>query len=199
MSKSIMSRWYFGILYEDSGMETLQVVRSCTHALIWHDGEKTEDGEEKKKHCHYLVYFENARRHSAVASFLKTEERLVKPSRTPDENIRYLIHADNPEKKQYDPSDIEYSIELSRRVANAYKDRADCVSEDQKALQVIELLHQLSVYCSFTDFMVACCQAGLYGTFRAMGANAHYIWKEYRLVYSGTSDFMEGVSSEKNS
>lgn len=99
------------IVYVDSAPSDWRSVLDDTH-LRWvesplHDKDVNEDGTLKKAHWHVLISFEGP-------TTINTVKKLVEPLNAPEARkvgsarglVRYMIHMDNPEKYQYDKSDI---------------------------------------------------------------------------------------------
>jgi len=72
-----------------------------------HEGELNADESEKKEHWHVIMCWEGPTTQSVA---LGVTAKLNAPPPIPLESLRgyyrYLTHADNPEKKQYDTKDI---------------------------------------------------------------------------------------------
>lgn len=73
-----------------------------------HDADLNGDGSEKKKHIHFVFTFEG---NKSLEQIQEISDRLHSPNPMRIANlrsmVRYLIHADNPEKHQYQWSDIK--------------------------------------------------------------------------------------------
>lgn len=67
---------------------------------------KHQAGEIKKKHYHFVVQFDNPRYISGVAKELDIEERFIEVTQSFSGSKKYLLHWGNPEKYQYDSSDL---------------------------------------------------------------------------------------------
>lgn len=102
------------ILYPDSEAyncdEVLRVVKSlpgCEWYAVKHDCDTDENGELKKEHIHVVMRFDQVRTFFALAKDLGIEENMIERSKgTFKYAVRYLIHADQTEKYQYDISTI---------------------------------------------------------------------------------------------
>lgn len=110
--KSQRTKSYATLIYQDSMNPQWRDLLSSLHvpALVspLHDKDKNEDGSAKKAHYHVLLLYpaqksrEQASEDIAVFGGVGCEQ--VKNSTG---YARYLIHADNPEKAQYAPSDVQ--------------------------------------------------------------------------------------------
>lgn len=78
------------------------------YAYITHDSDVLEDGTPKTAHTHIVITFRDAKTFSSVNKMflrLKAEygaNTLIEPCIDLKQCLRYLVHADNPEKFQYD-------------------------------------------------------------------------------------------------
>ena len=101
---------WWGYLYEDSapeGFDTL--IRESGYECVWatHDKDATATGEIKEKHTHVAVRFAHAV-NAATAKEVLTSFGVKEASVQYRDNwravCRYMIHMDDPNKYQYDPS-----------------------------------------------------------------------------------------------
>ena len=103
----IKDRKFQGILYPDSESyrcdDVLNILKSTfpEFAYILHDKDVDENGELKKPHIHWVGRLKAARYLAALADDLGIAENMIERCRSFDAFIRYLIHADDPEKFQY--------------------------------------------------------------------------------------------------
>lgn len=105
------TRNYSSILYTESMKENfIEIMENeCVQAFIspLHDKDVNEDGEIKKAHYHVMIMYDNTK------TVQQAKEYFDKIGGVGCEKIastrgyaRYLIHADNPNKYQYDRSDV---------------------------------------------------------------------------------------------
>lgn len=114
-------RWTF-VTYPDSMPEMAEAIDIVTEsdstgkAVKWvrsplHDADVNGDESEKKSHWHWLVIFQTEKSFNQVCELT---EKLHAPrpqiASNPHGLIRYFVHADNPEKAQYNISDIAKSM-----------------------------------------------------------------------------------------
>ena len=103
----IKDRKYQGVLYPDSESyccdDVLNILKSTfpEFAYILHDKDVDENGELKKPHIHWVGRLKAARYLSALADDLGIAENMIERCRSFDAFIRYLIHADDPDKFHY--------------------------------------------------------------------------------------------------
>lgn len=103
----IKDRKYQGVLYPDSESyccdDVLNILKSTfpEFAYILHDKDVDENGELKKPHIHWVGRLKAARYLAALADDLGIAENMIERCRSFDAFIRYLIHADDPDKFHY--------------------------------------------------------------------------------------------------
>ena len=110
-TKSIKKRNWAFVLYPESAPDNWKdlLQQSGLPAVIspLHDKDKDPTGEPKKAHYHIILTYPGPTTYNAVKSFT---DRLNQPIPQPLESVqgyyRYLTHEDNPDKYQYDKSDI---------------------------------------------------------------------------------------------
>ena len=72
-----------------------------------HDGDENADGEQKKPHWHISLLYEGPKSYEQVQEVTKKVFATIpQPVASIKGLVRYMIHMDNPEKKQYDKSEI---------------------------------------------------------------------------------------------
>ena len=102
--------WTF-VLYEDSAPDNWrEILDELFLEWIespWHDKDINADGEQKKKHKHILLMFGGVKSYEQVKEIT---DKLCSPIPQRCHNakamVRYMAHLDNPEKAQYNVSDI---------------------------------------------------------------------------------------------
>ena len=105
------ARDWTAIVYPESAPENWRSILDETH-LRWiesplHDKDTNPDGEIKKAHYHIMLSFDGPTTKGSA-------EKILKQLNTPDIKkvgsarglVRYMIHMDNPEKYQYERSEI---------------------------------------------------------------------------------------------
>lgn len=110
-TKSIKKRNWAFVLYPESAPDNWRdlLQQSGLPAVIspLHDKDKDPTGEAKKAHYHIILTYPGPTTFNAVRAFT---ESLNQPIPQPLESVqgyyRYLTHEDNPDKYQYDKSDI---------------------------------------------------------------------------------------------
>lgn len=144
------SRTHCLVLYPDcvEHSQLIEDLKQCkcifdTYAFALHDNDRFTDdvppsddyeghkkGERKKPHYHVVFMFSNAMTRSAFITRLHssypsvTDGCVARVLKDRDEAVRYLWHADEPDKYPYDPSivqtsnvDLSYYIRLKKSVS----------------------------------------------------------------------------------
>lgn len=102
--------WTF-VLYEDSAPENWRYILDDMHIewieSPWHDKDINGNGEPKKKHKHILLLFQGKKSYEQIKELTDVLNQPI-PQRCHNAKamVRYMAHLDNPEKAQYNPSDI---------------------------------------------------------------------------------------------
>lgn len=106
------SRIFIGVLYPDSTTYEIEKVISrledtfTDFAYITHDLDVDVLGTVKKPHVHWCGKRSSPAPISTIANFVGVEENAIEFCRNWKYSLRYLIHADNPEKYQYTPDKV---------------------------------------------------------------------------------------------
>lgn len=148
-------------------------------AYILHDKDVDDNGLLKKPHYHILVKFSDRRQINAISKKYKCPENLIRWKCDFKGSVRYLVHADDPDKFQYSWDDVTANFDLSD------------YSEDNNLDEVGGLnliidfyrrnnpnLYQLFKYAS---------KNGLYSQYRR---NYHILWD----MFSDQKDSLKGDS-----
>jgi hypothetical protein len=102
--------WTF-VLYEDSAPDDWRDKLDNEHIewieSPWHDKDINADGEPKKKHKHILLMFNGKKSYEQIKDITDMLGQPI-PQRCHNARamVRYMAHLDNPEKAQYNPSEI---------------------------------------------------------------------------------------------
>jgi hypothetical protein len=102
--------WTF-VLYEDSAPENWRELLDEMHIewieSPWHDKDLNADGEPKKKHKHILLMYPGKKSYEQIKELTdKLNQPIPQRCHNAKAMVRYMAHLDNPEKAQYNPSDI---------------------------------------------------------------------------------------------
>lgn len=105
-------RAFGGVVYPDSESYNFESVLEALEELFteWayvvHDCDVDDDGNAKKTHIHWVGRAENAKTVLAVAKKLGLQEHEIEIVRNWKKMLRYLVHADSPNKYQYPVSAV---------------------------------------------------------------------------------------------
>jgi hypothetical protein len=148
-SKKVQSRsWGIIIPCEwECYMAIVHKAKALAKYYYWikHDSDFYEGGEIKKEHIHLLFTFNSSRDLSTVQNYFTDFKELKENSYEKINNIhgakRYLIHADNPEKYQYQIIEVETN---DRLYLNAFTEKMSSVEEINIILGSFESFEKLS-------------------------------------------------------
>lgn len=113
--------WTFLVYPESAPKDWEDILAGCTYCYCLHDKDINKDtGELKKAHIHVLITFEGTTTYNVVKQLT---DRLNGPEPQPARSlrgmIRYLIHADNKNKYQYNRDEI-VSVGMDREIEQAF-------------------------------------------------------------------------------
>lgn len=142
------TRGYACVIYTDSAPNNWREILVDTHipALIspYHDRDLNADGTPKKPHYHVMIIFDGPRTHEQAEKILTqigAANGEVKSLNSITGYARYLCHLDNPDKVQYDQSEV---IALAGAEYDAYINRSE---DRQQALREIqEFIDKYAIY-----------------------------------------------------
>ena len=132
MSKEQRSNKWAFLFYRESAPENyLEILEDLHIPFIlspWHDKDvNRRTGELKKAHKHGAFFFDSLKSYSQVSELIKNKlngPAHVEPIMSPKGMYDYFVHAENPEKSQYDIKDIETGcgFELDKFLINNNND-----------------------------------------------------------------------------
>lgn len=160
------TRSFLGVLYPDSDSYDCDKVLAALSkyfdefAYILHDRDTDDNGELKKAHIHWVGRCKNARLLSAVSSALGVPQNSVEICKGWRSSVKYLVHADDQEKFQYDPKEVEGNLDLGRYLSD--------MSSDQMAGKLLDEI--CSTHHTITSLTRYAIKNGL--------------WSEYRRAFS---------------
>lgn len=184
--KAQRSRNYIAVLYPDNekhaaAAQIIESSREITWAGITHDRDTEPDGSAKKLHFHYIFKFENARELGTVARALGLGDDDWRFLEVPDKfnvQLRYLVHADDPDKYQYDLHDVRGPL------AGALGDLLDKdTPEGVRALAILDWIESIDSPLSFTTLIRWACENGYYDIIRRNGYSWTLVVKEHNAIY----------------
>lgn len=107
---------FFIVVYNEPTIEQLLMCGVQEYALIKHDNDINDNGEIKKTHYHIFFKTRTRKTKRAIAKVFNINENqvelLIQFASNEVSCIRYLIHADDLDKYQYDIKNIKSNIEL---------------------------------------------------------------------------------------
>lgn len=116
----------------------------CCHNMdVYESGE--HKGEFKKPHFHFIVKFKNPRYISGVSIEFAIDERFIQFLDNWKNAARYLLHWGDPDKYQYDPSDLVGT--LKSEVLKLIDDTSD----DTKLQEITRYLNNTPGVISFAN------------------------------------------------
>lgn len=107
---------FFIVVYNEPTLEQLIQCGAKEYAFIKHDSDMNENGEIKKTHWH--IYFKTRTRKTkgAIAKVFNINENqvdlLIQFASNESSCIRYLIHADDLDKYQYEIKNISSNLNI---------------------------------------------------------------------------------------
>lgn len=156
-TKSIKKRHWAFVLYPESApsdwRDRLQSTGLPYAVSPLHDKDLDPTGEPKKAHYHIILCFSGPTTYNSVKAIT---DGLQQPIPQPLESVRgyyrYLTHEDNPDKYQYNKSDITTcnGFDISDFVELTKSEVAKIIKEIQKAI----LAADIREYCDLLDFLL---------------------------------------------
>lgn len=111
-TKETRTRNWTVVVYPDSAPDNWRALIDSWH-IEWvesplHDEDINADGEPKKAHWHILLMFSSVKSYDQVLELCQELNcPIPKQVHNTKSIVRYMAHLDNPEKAQYDVSDIK--------------------------------------------------------------------------------------------
>lgn len=137
------------------------------YAAILHDKDVAEDSTLKKPHWHVVLSLgKHARWNTAVCKELGIDARHTEEPRNLNNSLMYLIHANDPDKHQYDPEEVLGPMKTRLKGLLNSLDK----TEGEKVVELIDFIKRHSGALSVTDFATYCAKNGYWSEFRRSGA-----------------------------
>lgn len=111
-------------------------------AYILHDSDTTADGDLKKSHYHFYGRCSTPRTPQSVVNVIGVPISSIRNVSKWKSAIRYLIHADNPEKFQYEPDSVSSNFPLDGIFTISDDKQARLIMQhiiDTRSVSVVEL------------------------------------------------------------
>lgn len=151
-------------------------------------------GSHKKNHVHVVLYYKDARTISSISKQYDIPENMIEIVKSVKGIYRYLVHKDDPEKFQYDISDVVTNISLDKYL----KDNKD---EVKQLLDLVNFLESEDVVNPFQLLHYVCDNPDLYPAFRRNGAmlnNCMQYTKNSYSVNKRRSDYIDSSYLNNN-
>ncbi len=160
------SRTWMILLYEDDSTHKA-VLDERLAELDWNYAGRIHDQDPGVKlHHHVVVIFKDGRKKKDVAADLGIDIRWLRAWDRQKKAFRYLCHRDNPEKFQYSTDGI-YGTMAEKACAACAK--GDSVAEGQSVKEIVDFLDSIDGYVTYSFFLSAVSEKGLFSVFRRMG------------------------------
>lgn len=141
------------------------------YAYIYHD----EDIETKKPHTHVLMHFDNKRYITALAKELNIPHNyIINVNFIP--YLRYLIHFDDEDKKQYSIDDVKGT--LTSRLRDIIN--KDNKTESEQVAEIMSYIFESDKWLTITDLSQFVLSSGTYSAFR----RNYYFFKDLLLDHN---------------
>lgn len=165
------------ILYEDSCNPEWQKLLEDEHIpCMWikHDRDYNPTGERKKTHIHVILCFEGKKSKEQLqyyADLLGAANGTYKVVSSIRAMARYLCHMDNPDKEQYDSSEVH-------TIAIDYNAIVGMASDKYKAIsEMIDFCEENNII-SFRELLIYS-RLHRYDWFKSLCDNSSFVIKEY--------------------
>lgn len=128
------------VLYPESVVENWKDILNEQH-IPWvqsplHDKDTNPNGENKKPHWHIALMFGSKKSYKQICDIVESLGGGAPPQRIENMKgmIRYFLHMDNPEKAQYDKSELLCygGADISKYLTNTGGDKLKILSEMQE-------------------------------------------------------------------
>lgn len=181
MGSEKQSRAFLGVLYPDSTTYDCKKVISRLEdtfsdlAYITHDMDADESGTIKKAHIHWCGKRSSPAPLSTIVNALGIDANAIEYCKSWKYSLRYLIHADNPDKFQYSPEKVTANF--------AYNAVIEGKLESMKARQIYNFINENPTI-----------------TFNALAewCFKNDVWSEYRRSYAIWASLLKELQYENN-
>lgn len=156
-------RKFCGVLYPDSSTYNCEaVLKTITEIFpawcyVLHDMDTDENGEIKKAHYHWVGKQENPVEAATISNKLGIPENDVCFCKNWKAQVRYQIHADNPEKFQYPPEAVKANFNFGNFITSGIS--------TEKAQAILEHIYENQT-TSTKDLAQWCIVSGNWDEFR---------------------------------
>lgn len=165
------------VLFEDSCNPQWKEVLEEEHIpcmWIYHDKDVNPTGEPKKPHYHLMLLFDNKKSKKqlqAYAELLGAANGVYQNIQSIRGMARYLCHMDNPEKYQYDSSEVHSIAVDYNGIVGMPQDKYKAISE------MIDFCEEENII-SFRELLIYA-RIHKYDWFKSLCDNSSFVIKEY--------------------
>lgn len=189
-NKKYRDRCHCLLLYPDNEehSKALNIIEnSYDYACILHDKDISDDGNLKKPHFHVVLRFQNAVWSSSICSELGIETNYIQKARNLPNALLYLIHANDPDKVQYNISDVKGCLK-KRLVQELTKINK---TESEKVTELFDFIESMAEPISVSQFSRYCASMGYWSEFRRSGTIFMKILEEHNNKFKRNYDDRE--------
>lgn len=158
---------FVGVWYPDdpSHVNALSLLseKKYDFACILHDKDIDENGELLKPHWHVFIRFEYQKTQLAASKTLGISPNYIQVCRNMNSALRYLVHADDPDKFQYCAEEVFGPLSGCVQL-----DQVE-LTENERAVALIDLIDK-SGEITVGQLLRRCAVLGLYGDARRLGS-----------------------------
>lgn len=153
------SKYFCAILYPDSTTyDTVNLIKALAKEHLTfavspiHDKDVEEDGSKKKVHYHLLLAYSSAttlnniRRWFNLCGMPESDLHAVRVCASGVGYYRYLTHKDNPEKAQYNVSDIRVFNDADELFKKFSKTASEKIDDLVRIFQIVDELNTISFH-----------------------------------------------------
>lgn len=144
-------------------VETYCQIFNINYCYILHDHDKFENGEDKKAHVHFLIFFPYQKTLSAVSKLLGVPPNMIQYVDNKVGAIRYLTHIDNEDKYKYNIDSIVSNFDVQPYFQVKKQDKSS--EEGIQVLSLIEYIRQ-NEYTTLEMLVQYAIDNGIYSTLR---------------------------------
>lgn len=186
MAENVKKRNWTFVLYPESApldwREKLKISGLMTAISPLHDKDVNPTGEQKKAHFHVLLVYSGPTTYNSVAKLTASLNATIPQALESVRGMyRYFSHKDNPEKYQYDESDITTLngfniadlIELTKSEVNEIKARVLKLIREVDIIEYADLIDFLTDNEMLTEYDVAVNNTFFFNSYIASRRNCY--------------------------
>lgn len=172
------NRVWAGIMYPESMPDNWNELMMMSGLAIavspLHDADKKSDGSDKKPHYHVIVAWSGPTTYAVAAKFFRQFHGTIPIGlQAPRGYYRYLTHADNPDKAQYDKAKIMHFngfspsdfLDLTKAEVNEIKRRLQRLCLEQGFRGYSELMDYLLYNGDLDEYDIASTQTMFFSNY----------------------------------